>query len=41
MTYLVHGDPAALAALAARITAEKQWPVHIAAHLRARRGWLA
>jgi metallo-beta-lactamase family protein len=32
MTYLVHGDPAALAALAARITAEKQWPVHIAAH---------
>jgi metallo-beta-lactamase family protein len=33
MTYLVHGDPIALAALAARITAEKQWPVHIAAHL--------
>jgi hypothetical protein len=33
MTYLVHGDPAALAALAARITSEKQWPVHIAAHL--------
>ena len=33
MTYLVHGDPAALAALAARITAEQQWPVHIAAHL--------
>ena len=33
MTYLVHGDPVALAALAARITAEKQWPVHIAAHL--------
>ena len=33
MTYLVHGDPNALAALAARITAEKQWPVHIAAHL--------
>jgi metallo-beta-lactamase family protein len=32
MTYLVHGDPLALAALAARITAEKQWPVHIAAH---------
>jgi metallo-beta-lactamase family protein len=32
MTYLVHGDPAALFALAARITAEKQWPVHIAAH---------
>jgi metallo-beta-lactamase family protein len=33
MTYLVHGDPTALAALAARITAEKGWPVHIAAHL--------
>ncbi len=33
MTYLVHGDPLALAALAARITAEKGWPVHIAAHL--------
>ena len=33
MTYLVHGDPAALAALSARITAEKGWPVHIAAHL--------
>jgi metallo-beta-lactamase family protein len=32
MTYLVHGDPTALAALAARITAEKRWPVHIAAH---------
>jgi metallo-beta-lactamase family protein len=33
MTYLVHGDPVALAALSARITADKQWPVHIAAHL--------
>ena len=33
MTYLVQGDPAALAALAARITSERQWPVHIAAHL--------
>jgi metallo-beta-lactamase family protein len=33
MTYLVHGDPGALAALARRISAEKQWPVHIAAHL--------
>ena len=33
MTYLVHGDPAALAALAHRISAEKHWPVHIAAHL--------
>ena len=33
MTYLVHGDPVALSALGARITAEKGWPVHIAAHL--------
>jgi metallo-beta-lactamase family protein len=33
MTYLVHGDPVALAALAGRITTEKQWPVHVAAHL--------
>jgi metallo-beta-lactamase family protein len=33
MTYLVHGDPVALTALAARIAIEKQWPVHIAAHL--------
>jgi Cft2 family RNA processing exonuclease len=33
MTYLVHGDPVALAALASRITAEKGWPVHIAGHL--------
>jgi metallo-beta-lactamase family protein len=33
MTYLVHGDPAALTALAARITAGTPWPVHIAAHL--------
>ena len=33
MTYLVHGDPVALAALAQRISAEMQWPVHIAAHL--------
>lgn len=32
MTYLVHGDAVALAALAARITSDKQWPVHIAAH---------
>jgi metallo-beta-lactamase family protein len=32
ITYLVHGDTGALAALAARITAERQWPVHIAAH---------
>ncbi len=33
MTYLVHGDTNALNALAARITNEKHWPVHIAAHL--------
>jgi len=33
MTYLVHGDPAALAALAQRIETEKHWPVHIASHL--------
>jgi metallo-beta-lactamase family protein len=30
MTYLVHGEPIALEALAARIASEKQWPVHIA-----------
>jgi metallo-beta-lactamase family protein len=33
MTYLVHGEPAAATALAARITAELHWPVHIAVHL--------
>jgi metallo-beta-lactamase family protein len=32
MTYLVHGEPAALDALARRISAELGWPVHIAAH---------
>jgi metallo-beta-lactamase family protein len=32
MTYLVHGEPIALDALATRITAERQWPVHIAQH---------
>jgi metallo-beta-lactamase family protein len=32
-TYLVHGEPAALEALRARISAEKQWRVHIAKHL--------
>jgi metallo-beta-lactamase family protein len=32
MTYLVHGDPAALTALEARITTERQWPVHIAGY---------
>jgi metallo-beta-lactamase family protein len=31
-TYLVHGEPPALAALAARITNERAWPVHIAAY---------
>jgi len=30
MTYLVHGEPVALDALAARITTEKAWPVHVA-----------
>jgi metallo-beta-lactamase family protein len=33
MTYLVHGEPPALEALAARIAAERQWPVHIAKYL--------
>jgi len=33
MTYLVHGDPIALSALANRITRELHWPVHIARHL--------
>ena len=33
MTYLVHGEPAPLQALASRITGEKQWPVHIAKYL--------
>ncbi len=33
MTYLVHGDAPALTALAARISTQKNWPVHIAAHL--------
>lgn len=32
MTYLVHGETEALQGLAQRITAEKQWPVHVAAH---------
>ena len=32
ITYLVHGDTAPLAALSARITAERQWPVRIAVH---------
>jgi metallo-beta-lactamase family protein len=33
MTYLVHGEPAALQALGTRIAGEKQWPVHIAKYL--------
>jgi metallo-beta-lactamase family protein len=33
MTYLVHGEPAPLQALASRIAAERKWPVHIARHL--------
>src|SRR5262249_17522076 len=32
MTYLVHGEPVALDALATRIRAEKQWPVQIAGY---------
>ena len=32
MTFLVHGEPLALSALASRIGTERQWPVHIAAH---------
>jgi metallo-beta-lactamase family protein len=35
MTYLVHGEPVALDALAARIRAERGWPVHIPAHREA------
>jgi len=31
-TYLVHGEPAALDALANRLNAERQWPAHIAAY---------
>jgi metallo-beta-lactamase family protein len=33
MTYLVHGEPPALGALAAKIDATLHWPVHIAVHL--------
>ena len=33
ITYLVHGEPTALDALAATITKEKQWPVHIARYM--------
>jgi metallo-beta-lactamase family protein len=33
MTYLVHGEPAPLLALATRITGERQWPVHVPKYL--------
>jgi metallo-beta-lactamase family protein len=33
MTYLVHGEPVALQALAGRIETQLHWPVHIAQHL--------
>ena len=33
MTYLVHGEPAPLQALATRISTEKQWPVHVPKYL--------
>ena len=33
MTYLVHGEPAPLQALATRITAERAWPVHVPTYL--------
>ena len=33
MTYLVHGEPPALEALAARIQKTLGWPVHIAKYL--------
>jgi len=32
MTYLAHGEPSALGALAARIIAERHWPVHVVAY---------
>jgi len=32
LTCLVHGDTGALTALAARVSGERQWPVHIAVH---------
>ncbi len=32
MTYLVHGEPTALTALAAKIGRDLRWPVHIAVH---------
>jgi hypothetical protein len=33
MTYLVHGEPDALAALASRIHETLRWPLHVAAYL--------
>jgi metallo-beta-lactamase family protein len=33
MTYLVHGEPAALEALRGTIQAERGWPVHVAQYL--------
>jgi metallo-beta-lactamase family protein len=33
ITYLVHGEPAALEALASRIRADRGWPVHVAKYL--------
>jgi metallo-beta-lactamase family protein len=33
MTYLVHGEPVAATALAARIRADRSWPIHIAQYL--------
>jgi metallo-beta-lactamase family protein len=32
-TYLVHGDPIALRALSEKIGTEREWRVHVAAHL--------
>jgi metallo-beta-lactamase family protein len=32
MTYLVHGEPVALEALKAKISAERQWPVYVPRH---------
>jgi metallo-beta-lactamase family protein len=32
MTFLVHGDPVALQALAGRVASERGWPAHIAQH---------
>ena len=32
MTFLVHGDPAAVQALSVRVGSERGWPVHIARH---------